>query len=259
MITAGIDVGSLTAKAIIYDGRASGILGRSLLTMAHDPAQAGQRALQMALDQAGLGCADLAAITATGYGRIAMQSATYRITEISCHARGVHHLLPRVRTVIDIGGQDSKVTRLDEGGHALDFEMNDRCAAGTGRFLEVMATALGVDLQGLADLALTSQSPAELSSTCTVFAESEVVGLLAQGRERADLAAGLCYAVARRVAAMTQRLGVAPEVAFTGGVALNAGVRQALADVLGVPVTVPPDPQLTGALGAAILAFERNL
>ncbi|MEN6400750.1 MAG: acyl-CoA dehydratase activase, partial [Armatimonadia bacterium] len=147
---------------------------------------------------------------------------------------------------------------LDEGGHALDFEMNVRCAAGTGRFIEVMATALGVDLKGLADLALASQSPAELSSTCTVFAESEVVGLLAQGRERADLAAGLCHAVARRVAAMTQRLGVEPEVAFTGGVALNAGVRQALADVLGLPVTVPPDPQLTGALGAAILAFERN-
>lgn len=258
MITAGIDVGSLTAKAIVYDVVEGRILGRALLSMAHDPALAGDRALQMALDQAGLDRAALSATTATGYGRIALEFATYRITEISCHARGVHHLLPRVRTVIDIGGQDSKVTRLDDAGRALDFEMNDRCAAGTGRFLEVMATALGVDLKGLGDFALASQSPAELSSTCTVFAESEVVGLLAQGRDRADLAAGLCRAVARRVAAMTQRLGLEADLAFTGGVALNAGVRQALADVLEMPVTVPPDPQLTGALGAAILASERN-
>lgn len=259
MITAGIDVGSLTAKAILYDSGADRVVGRSLVSLTHDPAQAGQVALTQALKEAGVEQAQLGATTATGYGRIALQFATYRITEISCHARGVHHLLPAVRTVVDVGGQDSKVTRLDEAGRALDFEMNDRCAAGTGRFLEVMAGALGVDLAGLSQFALASASPASLSSTCTVFAESEVVGLLAQGRERADLAAGLCLAVARRVAAMTQRLGLEPEVAFTGGVALNEGVRTALVDVLGVPVTVPPDPQLTGALGAALLAFEKSV
>lgn len=264
MITAGVDVGSLTAKAIIFDDgageRAAGqVLGRSLVSLTHDPAQAGTLALQEALAMARVTHSDLAALTATGYGRIALQFATYRITEISCHARGVHYLLPRVRTVVDVGGQDSKVTRLDDEGRALDFEMNDRCAAGTGRFLEVMAGALGVDLPGLAELALSSRDPAQLSSTCTVFAESEVVGLLAQGRSREDVAAGLCRAVAQRVAAMMQRLGLEPEVAFTGGVALNAGVREALAEVLGVPVTVPPDPQLTGALGAALLAAERTI
>ncbi|MGE5531699.1 MAG: acyl-CoA dehydratase activase [Bacteroidota bacterium] len=259
MITAGIDVGSLTAKAIVYDSGEDRVVGRSLVSLTHDPAQAGHLALAQALAEAGLTQNQVAASTATGYGRIALQFATYRITEISCHARGVHHLLPSVRTVVDVGGQDSKVTRLDEAGRALDFEMNDRCAAGTGRFLEVMAGALGVDLTGLSDLALSSASPASLSSTCTVFAESEVVGLLAQGRAREDLAAGLCLAVARRVAAMTQRLGLEPEVAFTGGVALNEGVRAALVEVLGVPVTVPPDPQLTGALGAALLAWEKSV
>lgn len=257
MITAGIDVGSLTAKAIIFDDEPGRVLGRSLISLTHDPAQAGTLALQEALAGAGVQESDLAASTATGYGRIALSFATYRITEISCHARGVHHLLPLVRTVVDVGGQDSKVTRLDDEGRALDFEMNDRCAAGTGRFLEVMAGALGVDLPGLADLALASATPAQLSSTCTVFAESEVVGLLAHGRRREDVAAGLCRAVAQRVAAMVQRLGLEPEVAFTGGVALNAGVREALTEVFGVPVTVPADPQLTGALGAAILAAER--
>lgn len=258
MITAGIDVGSLTAKAIVWDAGAQAVLGRALLSMAHDPAQAGATALQTALQQAGLTDADIKASTGTGYGRIALPFVTYRTTEISCHARGVHHLLPAVRTVIDVGGQDSKVTRLDEAGRALDFEMNDRCAAGTGRFLEVMAVALGVELPGLAQLALHSTRPASLSSTCTVFAESEVVGLLAQGRERSDLAAGLCRAVAQRVVAMTQRLGLEPEVAFTGGVALNEGVRQALEQALGLPVIVPPNPQLTGALGAALLAAERT-
>jgi len=259
IVTAGIDVGSLTAKAIVFDCEGCRISGMSLVRLTHDPAQAGRMALDEALAQAGVSEGDLAATTATGYGRIALPFATYRITEISCHARGVHHLLPQVRTVIDVGGQDSKVTRLDEDGRALDFEMNDRCAAGTGRFLEVMAKALGVDLAGLAALALASQTPATLSSTCTVFAESEVVGLLAQGRSCEDLAAGLCQSVARRVMAMVQRLGLQPDVAFTGGVALNEGVRVALAEVLGAKIIVPPDPQLTGALGAALLAAERTV
>lgn len=257
MITAGIDVGSLTAKAVVYDEGTGAVRGRALVKLSHDPAQAGQWALAEALAAAGIEAEALAATTATGYGRVALPFATYRITEISCHARGVHQLLPAVRTVVDVGGQDSKVTRLDERGRALDFEMNDRCAAGTGRFLEVMAKALGADLAGLAAQALRAQDPATLSSTCTVFAESEVVGLLAQGRSREDLAAGLCQAVARRVAAMVQRLGPAPPVAFTGGVALNEGVRTALAEALETEVVVPAEPQLTGALGAALLAAER--
>jgi len=258
MITAGIDVGSLTAKAVVFDTAADRALGSSLLRLAHDPATAGRLALEQALEQACLDASALAATSGTGYGRIALDFVDYRITEISCHARGVHHLRPDTRTVLDIGGQDCKAIVLDDAGRALDFEMNDRCAAGTGRFLEVMAGALGTDLPGLAELALSSGRPASLSSTCTVFAESEVIGLLAQGRERADLAAGLCLAVAQRVVGMTQRLDVQPQVAFTGGVALNAAVREALQGLLGRPIAVPPDPQLTGALGAALLAAERK-
>ena len=258
MITGGIDVGSLTAKAVILDAASGHVLGTSLLRLAHDPGAAGRLALDAALHQAGVAAAALEGLSGTGYGRVALDFVDFRITEISCHARGVHHVLPHAHTVIDIGGQDCKAIALDEAGRALDFEMNDRCAAGTGRFLEVMAGALGTDLAGLAELALSSGNPAALSSTCTVFAESEVIGLLAQGRDRADLAAGLCRAVAQRVLAMTQRLGLAPQVALTGGVALNAAVREALQGLVGLPISVPPQPQLTGALGAALLAAERK-
>ena len=257
LLTAGVDVGSLTAKAVVFDTVSRTAVGRSLVQLAHDPAAAGRQAFAVALAEAGVEHKDVAVIAATGYGRIAVDCADFRVTEISCHACGVHHLLPAVRTVVDVGGQDSKVISLDEGGRALDFEMNDRCAAGTGRFLEVMAGALGTDLAGLSELALASAHPATLSSTCTVFAESEVIGLLVQGRAHTDLAAGLCLAVAQRVAALAQRLGLMPEVAFTGGVALNAGVRRALESVLGLPVTIPSEPQLTGALGAAVLAAQR--
>lgn len=259
MITAGIDVGSLTAKAVLWDSGAEAVRGQALLRLAHDPAAAGRLVLQAALDAAGMAAGAIEACSGTGYGRIALDFVDYRITEISCHARGVHHVLPQVRTVLDIGGQDCKAIALDEAGRALDFEMNDRCAAGTGRFLEVMAGALGLELSGLADLALTAHDPAILSSTCTVFAESEVIGLLAQGRDRADLAAGLCRAVAQRVVAMTRRLGLTPQIALTGGVALNAAVRDALQELLNLPVVVPPDPQLTGALGAALLAADRRI
>jgi predicted CoA-substrate-specific enzyme activase len=258
LLTAGVDVGSLTAKAVVYDAAGRVVLGRSLLQLAHDPAAAGREAFAAALTAAGVQRKAVAVIVATGYGRIAVDFADRRITEISCHGCGVHHMLPAVRTVVDVGGQDCKVISLDEAGRALDFEMNDRCAAGTGRFLEVMAGALGTDLPGLAELALASAQPASLSSTCTVFAESEVIGLLAEGTAHADLAAGLCLAVAQRVAALGARLGVVPPVAFTGGVALNAGVRRALESVLGVTVAVPPEPQLTGALGAAVLAAQRD-
>jgi predicted CoA-substrate-specific enzyme activase len=258
MITCGVDVGSLTAKAVVFDHAAGRVCGQALQRTEYNSEVAGREVLQAALRQAGLHFDDLAALTATGYGRVALEFATYRLTEITCHARGVHHLLPEVRTVIDIGGQDSKVTRLDEQGRPLDFEMNDRCAAGTGRFLEVMAGALGVDLAGLAELALAAHEPVTLSSTCTVFAESEVVGLLAHGRDRAEVAAGLCCAVAQRVVAMARRTGIEHPVAFTGGVALNDGVRRALNDLLGEAVVIPTEPQLTGALGAALLAAERK-
>jgi len=258
MITAGVDVGSITAKAVIWAPAEETILGQALIRLEHNPAAAGEQAYMQALTAAKIPVGDIDAIAGTGYGRHALDFVQWRVTEISCHARGVYYWLPQVRTVIDIGGQDCKAIVLDEEGRALDFEMNDRCAAGTGRFLEIMAQTLGTDLPGLATLALSSSSPAPLSSICTVFAESEVIGLLAQGRARADIAAGLCRAIAQRVAGLTQRLGVKPDIALTGGVALNEAVRQALAQVLKQPILTPQEPQFTGALGAAIIAAERK-
>jgi predicted CoA-substrate-specific enzyme activase len=256
MITAGVDVGSLTAKAMVWDTDQGRALGQALLGGTADPGVAGRRVLAQALAAAGVTEGEVCCSVGTGYGRVALGFVSRRLTEITCHSRGVHHLLPQVRTVIDIGGQDSKVIRSDEAGRALDFEMNDRCAAGTGRFLEVMASALGTDLSGLGELARRAASPARISSTCTVFAESEVIGLLAQGVDRAAIAAGLCQAVAQRIAAMVWRLGLEAPVALTGGVALNEPVRQALQDVLGTGLLVPKSPQMTGALGAALLAAE---
>jgi len=181
MICAGVDVGSISAKAALYDSAARQVLGVGHTLTGWSPRESGNAALHAALDAAQVGMDDVAQIVGTGYGRIALPFANRTLTEISCHARGAFFLAPETRTVVDIGGQDSKVISLDEHGRALDFAMNDRCAAGTGRFLQVMAAALGMDLDDMGDLALRSKSPAALSSVCTVFAESEVVGLIAQG------------------------------------------------------------------------------
>ena len=257
MITAGVDVGALTTKAVILDWDTGRPLGHYLMPTGPAPQQAGSAALAGALADAGLPAQAIQASVGTGYGRVALQAVDWCITEISCHARGVWHLLPDAHTVIDLGGQDAKVICLDEAGWPLDFEMNDRCAAGTGRFLEVMAAALGVQLQQLGELAAAADSPAPLSSTCTVFAESEVIGLLAENWRVPDIAAGLCQAIAERILQMTNRLQVRPQVVMCGGVALNAGVHRALQRALGMEIAVPPQPQLVGALGAAILAGER--
>jgi predicted CoA-substrate-specific enzyme activase len=251
-----VDVGSLTAKAVVLAASPARVLGEALVVGTTNPEAAGREALQSALRSAGVSETEVSAAVGTGYGRARLSFATRRITEITCHARGVHHLLPAARTVVDVGGQDSKAIRLDEAGRVLDFEMNDRCAAGTGRFLEVMASALGVDLGGLIELARQASAPVRVSSTCTVFAESEVVGLLAHGTAPADVTAGVCAAVAQRIAALVWRLGLDPPLAFTGGVALNEPVAEALAQVLEMPLLRPASPRMTGALGAALLAAE---
>ena len=205
---------------------------------------------------AGISPDDLAALGATGYGRDLPGEATARATEVFCQARAVHRLVPEARTIIDIGGQDSKVIRLDEDGYPLDFALNDRCAAGTGRFLEVMAVALGLGVEELGELAAQAPEPCPISSTCTVFAESEVVALLSRGEDRGCIAAGLCQAVARQMVALGARVGIRQPVALVGGVAHNAGVRRALADQLGRAPLVPKMPQMTAAFGAAIVAAD---
>ena len=221
------------------------------------PRDSGRAALQGAMDQAGATLGDLAMVVGTGYGRVALPFADETVTEISCHARGAHFFHPQSRTVIDIGGQDSKVVAMDEEGHPCDFAMNDRCAAGTGRFLQVMAAALGVEVGELGGLAAESYSPSELSCVCTVFAESEIVGLIADGASRRDIAAGLCLSVVRRVAALASQVKVREDVVLSGGVAHNDSVLEMLRAAIGVNVVRADEPQLVGAMGAAVIAAEK--
>ena len=197
----------------------------------------------------------VSAVVATGYGRNTVRFADTTITEITCHARGVHHVAPDARTIIEIGGQDSKVIHLEDGGRVRDFAMNDRCAAGTGRFLEMVASRLGVDWEKLAELSRDSKKPALISNMCVVFAETEIIGLLAEGTPVPDVVAGVQNAIATRVMALAGRSTV-PPVYFTGGVALQPGMTRALAEVLSCPLQVASQPQFTGALGAAILAGQ---
>lgn len=252
MIVAGIDIGSITAETVILQD--SQILSSSILPTGANSRRAADRSLAAALSQANLKQEDLGAIVTTGYGRASFSSATKMITEITCHARGAFHVRPETRTVIDIGGQDSKAIRLDERGRNVDFQMNDKCAAGTGRFLEVMAHALEVKLEDLGRLSHSAKRSIKISSMCTVFAESEVISLIAENQPKEVIIRGLHDAIADRIMGMVHRVGVEEGVTITGGVAKNEGVVRALEERLGVKLFVPSEPQIIGALGAALLA-----
>ena len=215
-----------------------------------------ERALEQALEQAGLQRSDIDAIVTTGYGRTAIQDGDKSITEITCHARGAHYLDPSVRTVIDIGGQDSKVIRLDENGAVVNFVMNDKCAAGTGRFLEMMARTMEMNLDEMSKAGLKYKEDITISSMCTVFAESEVVSLIADNHSAADIVHGLNQSVAAKTAALASRAGAKGPYMMTGGVARNRGVTEALEARLGAPLWLPPEPDLCGALGAALFALD---
>jgi len=254
MTVAGIDVGSLTAEVVLMDQKE--VVHYIIMPTGSNSKIAAEKAMEKALREANLARSDIKYVVATGYGRISIEFADKRITEITCHGRGAHYLNPQVRTVIDIGGQDSKVILLNDKGKVLDFAMNDKCAAGTGRFLEVMAHALEVELDGLADLSDRAKNIVSISSMCTVFAESEVVSLIAQGLPREDIARGLHQSIADRTAGLVRRVGLEEAVMITGGVAKNRAVVQALNEKLKTVIIVPPEPQIAGALGAAILAEE---
>lgn len=248
----GLDIGSTAAKGVLIDGHQH---YHALLPTGWSPRDAGETLVTQLLDSSGLERSRIRRLYATGYGRVAFAGADKTITEIKCHARGVSALLPQIRTIIDIGGQDSKVISISDKGRVLDFAMNDKCAAGTGRFLQIMATTLGMDVSELGD----SEEPAErivINSMCTVFAESEIIGLLAHGASKGGIIAGLHQSVGKRVAAMTRRVGIKGEIAFTGGVAINSGVTRALEEELGFPLVIPDVCQFTGALGAALFAHE---
>ncbi|HHY39146.1 MAG TPA: 2-hydroxyglutaryl-CoA dehydratase [Clostridia bacterium] len=256
MLVAGIDVGSLSAEAVILDDSGR-ILGASIIPTGANAGKAGRECLDKALSECGRTVQDLSSVVATGYGRISIDFATSRVTEITCHAKGARYFFADARTVIDIGGQDSKVIAIGKDGRVTDFVMNDKCAAGTGRFLEVMAKALELDVEELGPLGLASQTSAVISSMCTVFAESEVVSLVAEGRPREEIIRGIHDAIAERTLALARRLGVKAPVVMTGGVAKNQGVVKSLEFRLQTKILIPPEPQITGALGAALSALGR--
>jgi predicted CoA-substrate-specific enzyme activase len=253
VICAGIDAGSRTLKVVLLDADQLCVVASGVRDQGVEQNALAQSLLDQLLAAQQMSRDSLRAVVATGYGRKLIQGADQSVTEITCQGWGVRHAVRQARTVIDIGGQDSKVLRLRPDGSVEDFAMNDRCAAGTGRFLEVVATRLGVRLAALGELASASRNRAVISSMCVVFAETEIVGLLASGISPADIAAGVQAAIAQRVAAMAGRI-VAPPIYLTGGVALVPGMDTALATALSAPISVAADPQLTAALGAAILA-----
>ncbi|MCY3023741.1 MAG: acyl-CoA dehydratase activase [Planctomycetota bacterium] len=253
MYFAGIDAGSRTVKVAIIEAESRKVVGQGLLDQGVDHDGRATRLFDDVLKAQGLRRQDIVRVVATGYTRHGISLADTTITEITCHAAGVRQVLPEARTVVEIGGQDSKLLWLAEDGGVRDFAMNDRCAAGTGRFLEVVASRLETSLAGLGAQACLSRRPAAISSMCVVFAETEIIGLLSSGVPREDIVAGVQAAIASRIAAMAGRRITLP-VVFTGGVALVSGMAAALQTALECPIVVAPDPQMTGALGAAILA-----
>jgi predicted CoA-substrate-specific enzyme activase len=249
---AGIDIGSTMTKVVIMN---QALLASVIGPTGPEHRKLANRVMEEALAKAKLPFNDITYVVATGYGRINVPFADKQITEISCHARGVGRLLPEVRTVIDIGGQDCKGIKL-KNGRAVDFVMSDKCAAGTGRFIEVTADSLGVKLEDMGRLSLEAKNKVEIGSTCTVFAAQEVVTKLSEGVSLPDIIAGLHEAIATRIYGMVRRLRIEREVALTGGGAKNVGLVKALEAKLSFPVLMPPEPLLTGAIGAALLGRD---
>lgn len=256
MITLGIDIGSVSSKAVLMDDKI--IQYREMSFSGYNTAKTAEELFKRILERSGIREIPPHMIAATGYGRKNVSFAGRNITEITCHGKGAFFLDNSTRTVIDIGGQDSKVIALDDTGNVVDFIMNDKCAAGTGRFLEVMARALEVDLESFADISISSSSPVTISSICTVFAESEVVSNIAKGNKREDIAAGIHNSVATRVISMANRVSMLPDIMMTGGVAKNKAVVAALERLLEKSIKVHEMAQFTGAIGAAILAAQHT-
>lgn len=256
MIAAGIDIGSLSTEAIVFDNK-KGILGYSIIPTGGSSKEASEVSLSQAIRTANITRGEIKQIVSTGCAREIAEFADRKITEITCLAKGVSHLSPECRTIIDIGGQDTKVIRVDEQGRVLEFDMNDKCAAGTGRFLEVMAKALMVGLDEMGAQSLRYRNGLQISSICTVFAESEVVSLVSEGQQVEDILHAIHNAIADRTLGLLERIGsVEPPVAMTGGVAKNIGVVKALEEKLGMPLVIYAEPQIVGSLGAALLAFN---
>ena len=257
MIVGGVDVGSATGKAVVMkDGE---IIGSHLIDATTRPQETACLVMEEAVSQAGLPSIDhLDNIICTGYGRLKVPFAEENVSEISCHARGAHWLAPTTRTVVDIGGQDCKVISVSGKGTVLNFAMNDRCAAGTGRFFEAMARALCCGLEGISALENQGEEPCVISNQCSVFAESEVVTLVNEGTDLPSIIAGINFSVASRLNSMVRRVGLVKDLVLTGGCSKNEGLARALAAKLDITIEkLPEDPQIAGAVGAALIAAEK--
>ncbi len=252
----GIDIGSLSTDGVIIDERGE-ILAQVVLETGHDGVSASKEVLDILCKKLSIDFKDINYTVSTGYGRQRAPFSNENVTEITCHARGAHHLFPKTQVVIDIGGQDSKVIKLNGNGRVIDFVMNDKCAAGTGRFLENMARALNLKIEDFGRIGLEAKDAAQISSMCTVFAESEIVSLIHQGVERDRIIRGLHNSIAGRIAGMVERVGLDEEVTMSGGVAKNPGMVRAMEERLKVKINIPEEPQIVGALGAGLIALEK--
>lgn len=256
MYVLGIDSGSTSTNAVIMD-QARKIVAFSVVRTGAKSGESADRILKEVLDKASLKREDISWIVSTGYGRVSIDFADENVTEISCHGKGAHYFNPKIRTILDIGGQDSKAIKLSETGDVSDFVMNDKCAAGTGRFLEMIARSLEVSLDELGAIALESKEKIEITSMCSVFAESEVISLIAQNKEKADIANGVCGAIANKAFGLLRRVGLEPDFMMTGGVAKNPGVVRAVEEKIGSKLYICEEPEIVGATGAALYALEQ--
>ena len=254
MVSIGIDLGSVCSKAVAFDGK---ILNRLIMPTGWNPRETARELYERLLSGSGIKEEDIAAVVATGYGRVSVPFASKKVTEITCHARGAAFLCPEARTVIDVGGQDSKVIAIDDMGNVLEFMMNDKCAAGTGRFLQVMANVLETEVDQLETLALGTE-PRDINSMCAVFAESEVISLLAQGTAKEAVASGILHSISNKIIHLTSRVAVKDRVLFTGGVSFNNHIREIMSRKLKCRIAAHEDSQFAGAIGAAIIGYTQK-
>ena len=256
MIVAGVDVGSTATKAVLLDENRA-ILARAMVDTGANVVRAAERSFREALAKAGFEDWEVGYTVGTGYGRYKVSFGNAQVTEISCHARGASFLFPGTRTILDIGGQDTKAIRIGGRGEVLDFCMNDKCAAGTGRFLAAAADVMELPLDEIGAVSLRSTKTLKITNVCTVFVESEIMSQLARGSLVEDILAGVHASIAARSIGLLRRVGLEDEITFTGGVSRNAGMVAALQTRLGRRINVSPDSQFIGAIGASLLALER--
>lgn len=256
----GIDIGSVTAKIVVLNSTNHEFVTSHVMPTGFDTKLTAEKLLNEVINNEDIteDKINFNSIVATGYSRKNVDFSKKQVTEISCQGKGINSLFPEARTIIDIGGQDSKVIKIDTNGQLIDFEMNDKCSAGTGRFLEVMAKALEIKIQDMYVLSRKAKKIATISSTCTVFAESEVISRIAQGTQRENIIAGIHESIATKVFSLAKRVGLTGEIVITGGVAYNKGVVSALQEKIGKEIFVPENPQITGALGAALISLQEN-